>query len=160
MQNKKIILVIFSLFACYPVIAGKEIKIPFDKVPIKVLSQAQELLPSAKFKSANIEIEENEDIVYEIQGVLWDTRKVEVDVLENGKIKEFEIEFSLDLVPDVVIKTLKSKVPGFIPSYIEASYTSAKKVEGYEFEGELNGEKIEVDISADGRKIAQVISDF
>lgn len=134
-------------------IAGEEKIIPLNKVPEELLSEAKKLLPNAVFKTANTEKETDGTLVYEIQGTLENGRKVEVDVLENGDIQEFEVVYSLDLVPGAVIKAIEKKLPGFTPSFIEASHSASKKVVGYEFVGEFGGKKIDIDVSADGRRI-------
>lgn len=135
------------------VIAGEETIISFDKVPEEILNQAQQLLPEAHFKTANIETDKDDTRVYEIQGILADGRKVEVDVFENGVIEEFEVEYTKDLVPGAVLKAIEKKMPGFIITYIEASYSVSKKVIKYEFVGTLAGKKLDLEVSADGRKI-------
>lgn len=154
MENKRIIffVLLFSIFV-NPVKAGEETVIPLDKVPAKLLVKAQELLPNARFKTANTEKEDNGDLIYEIQGILKDGRKLEVDLFENGEIQEFEVELSHDLVPGAVLQALEAKMPGFVPNYIEASHSASKKVIGYEFVGMQNGKKLDIDVSADGRKI-------
>lgn len=134
-------------------IAGEETVIPLSKVPENLLSEAKKLLPNADFKTANTEKESDGTLVYEIQGTLKNDRKVEVDVIENGEIQEFEVEYSLDLVPGAVIKSIEKKMPGFTPSFIEASHSASKKVVGYEFVGKLGGKKLDIDVSADGRRI-------
>lgn len=146
---------ILSLFLsfCSLVIAGEETIISFDKVPEEILNQAQQLLPEAHFKTANIETEEDGTRVYEIQGILADGRKVEVDVLENGEIEEFEVEYTRDLVPGAVLKAIEKRMPGFIITYIEASYSASKKVIKYEFVGTLAGKQLDLEVSASGRII-------
>ena len=44
-------------------------------------------------------------------------------------------------------------MPGFTPSFIEASHSASKKVVGYEFVGELGGKQLDIEVSADGRRI-------
>ena len=89
------------------------------------------------------------------QGVLKDGRKVEVDIQEDGKVLEIEVEFTIDMVPGAVIKAIEEKYPGFEPTFIEASHSKSKKVRGYEFEGTQNGIKLDLEVSADGRKIIE-----
>ena len=134
-------------------IAGEEAVIPLNDVPENLLAVAKKLLPNAVFKTADIEKETDGTLVYEIQGTLEKGRKVEVDVLESGKIQEFEVEYSLDLVPGAVIKAIEKKMPGFTPSFIEASHSASKKVVAYELVGMYGGKKMDIEVSADGRKI-------
>lgn len=137
--------------------AGKEVVIEIDRVPENIMRTAQELMPEVKFKSANTEEEADGLLVYEIQGLMNDGRHVEVDVSSDGDVEEIEIEFSKDLVPGAVMKAIEDKLPGFNPAYIEASHSASKKVIQYEFEGDIGGKKMDIEVSADGRKI--VVSD-
>lgn len=137
--------------------AGEETIIDLTEVPDTIMATAQQLMPEVKFISANKEEEADGTLVFEIQGVMNDGRKVEVDILSNGDVEEIEAEFSQDLVPGAVMKAINAKLPGFIPSYIEASHSASKKVIQYEFEGVFGGEQIDLEVSADGRNI--VISD-
>lgn len=143
----------FLMSICSSSMAGVETVIPLETVPEELQTRARELLPKASFETANTEKEADGTLVYEIQGTLDDGRKVEVDLFENGDIEEFEIEFSMDLVPGAVLKAIEKRMPGFAPSYIEASHSASKKVVGYEFVGELKGKKLDIDVSADGRRI-------
>lgn len=151
--NKPSIIALILVLNCTLAIAGEETVIPLNKVPENLLSKAKALLPNADFKTANTEKESDGTLVYEIQGTLENGRKVEVDVIENGEIQEFEVEYSLDLIPGAVIKAIEKKMPGFTPSFIEASHSASKKVVGYEFVGKLGGKKLDIDVSADGRRI-------
>jgi len=151
--HKYIISVFLFVLNCSLSIAGEETVIPLNEVPENLLAVAKKLLPGAVFKTADIEKETDGTVVYEIQGKLGNGRKVEVDVLENGDIQEFEVEYSLDLVPGAVIKAINKKMPGFTPRFIEASHSASKKVVGYEFVGMLEGKKLDIEVSADGRRI-------
>jgi len=137
--------------------AGEETIIDLTEVPDTIMATAQQLMPEVKFISADKEEETDDTLVFEIQGLMKDGRKVEVDILSNGDVEEIEVEFSQDLVPGAVMKAINAKLPGFIPSYIEASHSASKKVIQYEFEGVFGGEQIDLEVSADGRNI--VISD-
>lgn len=137
--------------------AGEETIIDLTEVPDTIMATAQQLMPEVKFISADKEEETDGTLVFEIQGLMKDGRKVEVDILSNGDVEEIEVEFSQDLVPGAVMKAINAKLPGFIPSYIEASHSASKKVIQYEFEGVFGGEQIDLEVSADGRNI--IISD-
>ncbi|HBR97262.1 MAG TPA: hypothetical protein DD979_07770 [Gammaproteobacteria bacterium] len=134
-------------------LAGEEQAVALADVPEKLLQAAGALLPNATFKTANTEKESDGSIVYEIQGLLEDGRKVEVDLFKDGKVQEFEVEFSKDLVPGAVLKALDTKMPGFTPEYIEASHSPSKKVVQYEFVGKLADQTLDLDVSADGRRV-------
>ena len=133
--------------------AGEETVIELGAIPQEVLEKANKLLPHAKFHSANTESEDDGSLIYEIQGTLKDGRKVEVDLYEDGRIEEFEVEYSRDLVPGAVLKAIERKLPGFQADFIEASYSASKKVIQYEFVGKFEGQKLDLDVSADGRHI-------
>ena len=91
--------------------------------------------------------------MYEIQGVLHDGRKVELDIAPDQSIAEIEVEFREDQVPRAVLKAIEAKLPGYRVSFIEASHTAEFKVVGYEFVGTLGGTEMDIEVSADGRWI-------
>ncbi len=133
--------------------AGVEKPVELNAVPEAILKSAQEKFPDATYKSANTETEPDGGFVYEIQGVLKDGRHFEYDVYPNGEIQEIEVVFPDNMVPGAVMKAIKRKMPGFKPTYIEASHSASMKVVGYEFVGELGSEMIDIDVSADGSTI-------
>ncbi|MGF1527246.1 MAG: hypothetical protein ACFCBW_10695 [Candidatus Competibacterales bacterium] len=109
------------------------------------------------FVSANTETEVNgpDDFVYEIQGTLEDGRKVEFDIFPSGVVQEVEIEFSEAAVPGAVLQALERAYPGFTPSFIEATHTRSLKVVGYEFVGTMGDQMLDLEVSADGRRIVE-----
>ncbi len=141
------------MFVPLTAFAGEEREIPLSKVPEEIMKAARRVQPEAEFQRAQIETEDDGTKVYEIQGRLEGGRRVEVDVLENGRIQEYEVEFTQDQVPGAVLKAIQKKLPGFEPTYIEASHSASGKVTKYEFEGTLGGQKIDIEVSADGRRI-------
>ncbi|HBG51515.1 hypothetical protein [Candidatus Macondimonas diazotrophica] len=138
--------------------AGEETPIALSEVPESVMSAARTAMPEARFRSANTERETDGTLVYEIQGRTIDNRQIEVDVLPSGEIEEIEVEFTRDLVPGAVLKAVESRYPDFEIEFIEASHSASKKVVQYEFAGRVNGDKLDLDVSADGRRI-QVADD-
>ena len=149
MKSISVPLLLVSLLAY----AGDEVRMPLADVPLEVLEAARRVQPEAEFHSAQIETEDDGTKVYEIQGRLKGGQAVEVDVLENGRIQEYEAEFKQDQVPGAVLKAVQKKLPGFRPTYIEASHSASGKVMQYEFEGMFGGQKIDIEVSADGRRI-------
>jgi len=133
--------------------AGEEKVIPLEQVPAEHRKTTQDLFPDATFSSADIETEEDGTRIYELQGRMPDGREVEVDLRENGEIEEYEIEFTQDQVPGAVMLAVSKKVPGFSPTYIEASHSHSGKVTKYEMEGTLGDQALDIEVSADGRKI-------
>ncbi|WP_153768669.1 PepSY domain-containing protein [Labrenzia sp. CE80] len=112
-----------------------------------------ELLGEVTIASANTETEEDGSFVYEIQGTFVDGRKVEVDIDPNGKVHEIEIEFEIEDVPGAVRNAIEKQLPGFKPSFIEASHSQSMKVVNYEFVGMMGDAKMDIEASADGRRI-------
>ncbi len=79
--------------------------------------------------------------------------RVEVDLFENRTIEEYEVEFTEAQVPGAVMNAIRQKMPGFRPTYIEASHSRSGKVTRYELVGTLGGQELDIEVSADGRKI-------
>lgn len=150
-KSKHKVLFIFLSVAAHAT-AGEEVQIDLQAVPKGILEKAEKLMPEARYKSANTEAEAN-GLVYEIKGLLADGRKLEVDIAESGKVEEIEVEFTQDLVPVAVLNAIEAAYPGLTVTFIEASHSESKKVVGYEFVGLQNGKQIDLDVSADGRKI-------
>lgn len=151
MKSKHKVLFIF-LFLAPHATAGEEVQIGLQAVPKDIMEKANKLMPEANYKSANTEAE-TDGLVYEIKGLLMDGRKLEVDITESGKVEEIEVEFTHDLVPVAVLNAVEVAYPDLTVTFIEASHSESKKVVGYEFVGLQNGKQIDLDVSADGRKI-------
>ncbi len=147
---------VVSVFVMTPVVlvwAGLEKPIQLSDIPQAILKAAQEKFPDAIYKSSNTEFEEEGTFVYEIQGTLKDGRQFEYDVYPTGDIQEIEVEFPDYMVPGAVLKAIQRQMPGFRPTYIEASHSASMKVVGYEFVGLYSGETIDINVSADGNTI-------
>ena len=114
---------------------------------------AYEPLGGVKLVGANTETENDGSFVYEIQGLLKDGRKVEIDIHSNGAIAEIEIEFKLEDVPGAVLKAIEKKMPGFKPEFIEASHSASMQVVSYEFVGAMGDKQLDIEVSADGSRI-------
>ena len=151
---------ITSLWICtgiafFPLLAfgGEEVVVPMHMLPPIIIHVANQAQPNAVFHRAQIETEEDGTEVYEILGKLSNGKRVEVDILKNGAIQEYELEFTEAQVPGAVLMAIQKKLPGFQPSYIEASHSASGKVMRYEFEGTLGDQRIDIEVSASGRKI-------
>ena len=146
---------IYTGLTFFPLLAhgGEEVAVPLPALPPEILQVAQQVQPEAVFQRAQIETEEDGTGVYEIQGKLPNGRRIEVDILKNGDIQEYELEFTEAEVPGAVLKAIQLKLPGFQPSYIEASHSASGKVMRYEFEGTLGDQSIDIEVSASGRTI-------
>ena len=150
-------LIVPIFLVCTIAWSGEEKVIEMKDVPKSIMEKAKEVMPDAQFVSANTETEDDGTMVYEIQGKLSDGRKIEVDIFPDNSVEEIEVEFTHDLVPGAVLNAIEKKLPGFKPTYIEASHSESNKVVQYEFEGEFGEMKMDLDVSADGRTI--VVSD-
>jgi len=144
---------VFFVLGTQTVFAGTEEKIDFSDILDPVKKVLKKRFEKATLLSANTETEEDGTIVYEIQGKLSDGRSAEFDVFPDGKIEEVEIIFPMEMVPGAITKAINKKMPGFIPTKIEASHSASMKVIRYEFEGTLNDQKMDLEVSADGRTI-------
>jgi len=137
-----------------PAGAGTEVPVALEDVPADLIDAVRARMPGLKLTDANTEAEDDGDLVYEIRGVTGDARKVEFDIRPDGEIDEIEVEFAADMVPGAVMKALADRMPGFTPTFIEASHSASMKVVGYEFVGTMGDSEIDVEVSADGRHIA------
>ncbi|MES9947038.1 MAG: hypothetical protein ABW080_18965 [Candidatus Thiodiazotropha sp.] len=140
-------------FVSLPVHAGKERPIELSEVPESVMSVIKKRFDKATLLSANTETESDGSVVYEIQGKLSDGHLVEFDLFPNGKFEEIEVIFPIEMIPGAILKAIKEKMPGFLPTKIEATHSPSMKVVGYEFEGTLKGQELDLEVSADGRTI-------
>jgi hypothetical protein len=141
------------LLSTSPSFAGREKKIDLSEVPEDVVNVVKNRFEKATLLTANTETEDDGSMVYEIQGTLSDGHLVEFDVFPDGKFEEVEVIFPIEMVPGAITKAIENKVSGFIPTKIEATHSASMKVVGYEFEGTVNGQKIDLEVSADGRTI-------
>jgi hypothetical protein len=143
----------FLIASIQPVFAGKEKIIALSEVPDTVMKAINKRFEQATLLSANTETEQDGSVVYEIQGKLSDGHLAEFDVFPDGKFEEVEVIFPIEMVPGAITKAIENKISGFIPTKIEATHSASMKVVGYEFEGTVNGQKIDLEVSADGRTI-------
>ncbi|MES9939222.1 MAG: hypothetical protein ABW104_00410 [Candidatus Thiodiazotropha sp. 6PLUC2] len=141
------------LIGSQSVVAGTEKKIELSEVPETVIKVIKARFSQATLLTANTETEIDGSVVYEIQGKLSDGHLAEFDVFPDGKIEEVEVIFPIEMVPGAILKSIDQKMAGFKPTKIEATHSASMKVVGYEFEGMLNGQKIDLEVSADGRTI-------
>ena len=124
-----------------------------DEGSARALEQLRSKLAGARLVGANTETETDGSYVYEIRAVLADGRRIEIDVFPEGRIEEIEVEYRREDVPGAVLGAIQAKLPGFAPTFIEASHSGALKVLAYELEGTLNGAPMDLEVSADGRRI-------
>jgi hypothetical protein len=144
---------IFLMVGIQPALAGTEKKVALSEVPEKVMKVLKKRFETVTLLTANTETEKDGTVVYEIQGKLSDGHLAEFDIFPDGRIEEIEVIFPIEMVPGAIMKAIEKKMAGFIPTKIEATHSASMKVVGYEFEGSLNGRKIDLEVSADGRTI-------
>lgn len=129
------------------------ITIDLDAVIDDNISSDYKQLGAVSIVSANTETEDDGSFVYEIQGKAADGRQIEIDIDPTARVEEIEIEFKREDVPGAVLKSVESKMPGFMPEFIEASHSASMQVVGYELVGKMGDEVLDIEVSADGRSI-------
>lgn len=99
---------------------------------------------------------EGEHGIYQVRGTNARGNKVETEITGAGRIIEIEEHgIPIDEVPVAVLQMLKTKMPDFKPDQIEAIYQMEQMHPVcFGFEGkDATGRKVEIYISADGKKI-------
>lgn len=142
-----------ALCALFPAIAfaGEENTVNMKDVPPAAKAAAMAAAPGVKFDKVGLDMDDG-TASYEFAGKM-DGKAIELDVMEDGTVEEMEHEISMDEVPERVSKTLKKHMGDFEPKFIEKSVRNGFQVY-YEFEGEgPEGGELDVEISADGKKI-------
>jgi len=146
-----------------PARAAEEKPVEMTAVPAVVKAAAEKAAPKAKLTKAMMEMEHGQK-VYELQGMM-DGKKIEVDVMEDGRVDEIETEIMMDAVPAEVSAALKKRVPDFKPKFIEkserpmmaagsdAAAAGSKPEVYYEFEGQEGEMACDVEVSADGKTL-------
>lgn len=137
-------------------IATANDQISLDDVPEIVLDMAMRTAPGIAFDRVSIEREDGLTI-YEFEGEDHAGRHIEIDVDENGRLEEIEMQTDFADVPQAVIATLEKTAPGFSPTYIELSVRDASPYYVYEFEGSQDSVSVTVEIAEDGELL--IVSD-
>ncbi len=141
--------------AAYSIAAAND-EITLEDVPENILDMAIRTAPGVTFTRVSIEVE-NGVSIYEFEATDHAGRHIEIDIDENGRLEEIEMETDLADVPAPVIATLEKTAPGFQPNYIELSVRDAAPFYVYEFEGVAEGRNIDIEIAENGDLL--VISD-
>ncbi|MEO1015440.1 MAG: hypothetical protein AAFX08_09675 [Pseudomonadota bacterium] len=81
-----------------------------NAAPAEILAVAEDTAPGVDFRSVSVEIE-NGRKVYEFRGVGFNDRWVEVDIVENGRLEEIEMEGTADDLPAAVRRSVASAAP-------------------------------------------------
>ena len=140
-------------FGLQTAVAGTEKEIALSEVPESVMETIEQRFENVTLLTANTETELDGSVVYEIQGRLSNGHSAEFDIFPDGTIEEIEVIFPIEIIPGAITKAIEAKLPGFVPTKIEASHSPSMKVVGYEFEGDFQGQKMDLEVSADGRTI-------
>ena len=130
-------------------IATASDEISLEDVPENVLDMASRTAPGVTFDRVSIEVE-NGLTVYEFEAEDHAGRHIEIDVDESGRLEEIEMETDLEDVPPQVMITLANTAPGFTPDYIELSVRESGRYFVYEFEGRLDGARLNIEIAENG----------
>ena len=119
-------------------------------VPANVREKALETAPGVEFYKVSIERENGVDI-YEFEARDYRGRHVEVDVTEDGKLEEIEMELTEEELPSAVSSAISDQYNGFRYSYVEVSVRPDGR-HIYEVEGFTgSGQKVDLEISEGGR---------
>lgn len=147
---KRLLITAAALALAAPALAQEESQISMDEVPEAALAAAQENAPAgiSEFESVRLDDDGGAE-TYEFAATKDDGMGVEVDVLADGTLEEVEEEVAMEAVPQQVSATLDSEASGLQPSYVEKS-TRAGGTIVYEFEGQLDGREVDIEINEDG----------
>lgn len=146
---QRALLLIAAAWLAAPAYAHAETEISFDDVPDNVMETAIETAPGVSFDRVSTEIE-NGQMVYEFEAEDHAGNHIEIDVLEDGSLDEIEMELDWNAVPVAVANSLQNTAPGFEPTYIELSVREGGGVFVYEFEGEFDGQEVDIEIDESG----------
>lgn len=133
--------------------AQEEMKVTMNDAPPAALAAAKAVAESygVKLTEAGLDYDDAQ-ATYEFAGKMDSGKMLEIDVLADGKIVEVEHEIGMDEVPEAVKQALSKHMPDFSPKMIEKSVHGTFEVY-YEFEGEMDGGEIDVEISASGKRV-------
>ncbi|PQA85738.1 PepSY-like domain-containing protein [Hyphococcus luteus] len=147
---------ISTLAFCAPAFAQDGTEIAMEDVPDLVLDTAMNTAPGVDFDRVSIEVE-NGVAIYEFEAKDHNGCHIEIDVTEDGRLEEIEMEVSMEDVPEAVATTLQREAPGFRADYIELSVRDGGGVYVYEFEGDVDGAAVDIEIAENGELL--VLSD-
>ncbi len=146
-------LLLTALLFCAPAHAQDETEIAMEDVPDIVLDMAMNTAPGVDFDRVSIEIE-NGVVIYEFEAKDHNGCHIEIDVTEDGQLEEIEMEIAMADVPPAVAATLEKEAPGFRAEYVELSVRDGGGVYVYEFEGDIDGAPVDIEIAESGALVA------
>ena len=145
-----------ALALSLPAFAQEENAISMDEVPEAALAAAQENAPEGITEFESVQIDDDGGTeTYEFAATKEDGMAIEVDVLADGTLEEIEEEVAMDAVPQPVSAALDGELPGFEPSFVEKSTREDGSLIVYEFEGQHEGQEIDVEIDEDGSNLVR-----
>lgn len=135
-------------------------KLDMNQVPPHVLAAARAAGALSNVTEVGVEVEGSR-VIFEIKGPGPGGRVREVDVFASGEIEEIEHEIQQADVPQPVTQALQRWMPNFRPTKMERSEHPVPGGNGatysvYEFEGQHGGVEVDVEVSADGDRLAIV----
>lgn len=129
-------------------------KLNLSDVPPGILAVARAAAGSVQLTEAAVEIEDGK-AVFEFKGKGPNGMEKEIDVLMDGTLDEIEDQIATSDVPKAVQDALSKWLPGLKVSKAERS-TRGNGMVVYEFDGQIAGVEVDVEIAADGSKVLVV----
>lgn len=150
---KRTVLATTVLFALTGVASAQQPKpITLNDVPPHVMATALALANAIKFEKVQMDYDDG-TAKYEFIGKLPNGKAFEVDVYTDGRVEEVEEEIDMNSVPPAVRATLNRFFPNLQATKVEKS-TRANLGIWYEFDAkDSRGTEIDIEISADGKRI-------
>lgn len=148
---KKFLITAAALGLAAPAFAQEENQLSMDEVPEAARTAAQENAPGGITEFESVQLDDDGGTeTYEFAATKEDGMSIEVDVLADGTVEEIEEEVNMEAVPQQVSATLDQEVPDFQPTFIEKSTREDGSLIVYEFEGQHDGQEVDIEINEDG----------
>ncbi len=134
---------------------GDEAVVSLEDAPANIYQVAMAIAAAHDMEITDLDLEVESDgtLNYEFGG-----EGFEIDVTAEGRLDEVELAITMEDLPEEVATTLETFLQDFEPSTIEVSKRPTSQALQthmvYEFEGELGGAEVDIEISADGQSMA------
>jgi hypothetical protein len=130
-------------------------KLTPDKLPAKIMAAVKARFPAAEFTAITKETDAGQ-VIFDIE-LKERGRKFEMDILEDGTVREVEKEVALKDVPDAVTKAVQAKYPkATIKEVMEVNFVKdgQEKPDHFEVVIETADKKtMDVEVSPDGKTV-------
>lgn len=136
-------------FLAAPALAQAQTEIAIEDVPPEIIETAETSIPGIEFHRISTEVEAGR-LIYEFEAYNSAGKHVEIDIDEDGSVQEIEMEIAISQVPSEVRDILDETAPGFEADYVEYSVRDGGDEFVYEFEGDIDGRTLEVEIAEGG----------